>query len=127
MGGAISILSVLLLDYVLPLIHLDINLSMMLIGRFSFLPLLSALGLFLIFKRVKFSSIFINKMAQSAFAVYLISENPNVYSWFWKTYLDNIDYYNSAFMIPIAMIQSSTVLLVCIIVDMLYKNVKTII
>lgn len=66
-------------------------------------------------------------MAQSAFAVYLISENPNVYSWFWKTYLDNIDYYNSAFMIPIAMIQSSTVLLVCIIVDMLYKNVKTII
>lgn len=50
------------------------------------------------------TSTIINLLAQSAFAVYLISENPNVYPWFWKRVFDNIDYFNTPYMIGVALL-----------------------
>lgn len=124
-GFMTAIISLIILDLVLPVFNLNINLSMMLIGRFSFLPVLSAIGLLLWFERLNIVSPIINRLAQSAFAVYLISENPNVYPWFWKLFFDNIEFYNTSYMIPIALLQALVVMASCIFIDMMYKLVKS--
>ena len=124
-GFMIAIISLIILDLVLPVFNLNINLSMMLIGRFSFLPVLSAIGLLLWFERLNLISPVINRLAQSAFAVYLISENPNVYPWFWKLFFDNIEFYNTSYMIPIALLQTLIVMVSCIFIDMMYKLIKS--
>lgn len=124
-GFMTAIISLIILDLVLSVFNLNINLSMMLIGRFSFLPVLSAIGLLLWFERLNIVSPIINRLAQSAFAVYLISENPNVYPWFWKLFFDNIEFYNTSYMIPIALLQAMVVMASCIFIDMMYKLVKS--
>lgn len=74
------------------------------IGRFAILPIIGSLGLFLFFSKMNITSTIINLLAQSAFVVYLISENPNVYPWFWKRVFDNIDYFNTPYMIGVALL-----------------------
>ena len=73
------------------------------------------------------ASTIINLLAQSAFAVYLISENPNVYPWFWKRVFDNIDYFNTPYMIGVALLQCAIVFVTCITIDMLYKRLQKLI
>lgn len=94
------------------------------IGRFSILPIISALGLFLLFDEMKFQSVVVNKLAKSAFAIYLISENPNVFPWFWKKVFDNLEYYDSSYMIGIALMQCLIVCAVCILIDLFYKKIS---
>ena len=97
------------------------------IGKFAILPIIGSLGLFLFFSKMNITSTIINLLAQSAFAVYLISENPNVYPWFWKLVFDNIDYFNTPYMIGVALLQCAIVFVTCITIDMLYKRLQKLI
>lgn len=54
--------------------------------------------------------------------VFLISENPNIYPRFWTRLFDNMQYYDSPYMIGVALIQCAIVFLSCIIIDKLYKG-----
>lgn len=121
-GFLLAISSLLLLDMLVPLIGLPQSLIMHFIERFSILPIISALGLLLLFEGMKFQSAIINKLAKSAFAIYLISENPNVYPWFWKKVFDNLEYYDSSYMIGIALMQCLIVCIVCVFIDLCYKK-----
>lgn len=126
-GFGLAIVSIVLLDIIAPVLGLNENLSMHFIGRFSVLPVIAATGLFLLFSNFSLSSPFINSMAQSAFAVYLISENPNIYPWFWKKTFDNMQYYDTPYMIVVALLQCAMVFIVCIIIDKSYKGIQTLI
>lgn len=126
-GFGLAIASITLLDIVTPILGTNVELSMLFIGRFSPLPIIAAIGLFLLFSNLSISSACINSMAQSAFAVYLISENPNIYPWFWTRLFDNMQYYDSPYMIGVALIQCTIVFLSCIIIDKLYKVTQALI
>lgn len=121
-GFGLAVISVLLLDFIVPMLGVNPHMTLHFIDRFSFLPLLSALGLFLFFCNLCFQSPLINKLAQSAFAVYLISENPNVYPWFWKRVFNNIDYIDTYYMVGVSFLQCFFVFATCIMIDMVYKR-----
>lgn len=123
---SLSLLFVFLLisDYIESIGIVNFSLAKKIDPRFSFVPLICALGLFFFFYRLKFQHDFINKIAQSAFSVYLISENPNVYSWFWKKTFDNCEFSDSTTFILLALVQSFIVLICCIIIDQIYKMIR---
>lgn len=127
-GLLVTLGLLLAIDFALPQIGKEINskLYMTFIGRFTFLPILTSLGLFLCFLRWKVSLPFVNYIAQSAFAVYLISESENVYPWFCKSYFDCINYYHTQYLIPMAIAQCLVVFVTCIIIDIIYRNIKSI-
>ena len=127
LGFGLAIATIVLLDIVAPILGIDINLSMHFIGRFSPLPIIGAIGLFLVFSSFSITSPLINSLAQSAFAVYLISENPNIYPWFWKHIFDNVQYYNTPYMIGVALLQCSIVFLACLIIDKFFKGIQSLI
>ena len=94
--------------------------------RFSPFPLVSSIGLFSIFSSFNMSSSIVNILAKSVFAVYLISENPNVYNWLWKIdCLDNITYIESPFFILISLFQCLSIMAICILIDMCYRKLRT--
>lgn len=93
-------------------------------GRFSIFPIMISVPAFICVSRLSFKNRFINLMAGSVFAVYTISENINIYPWFWKKYADNIVYYNKPYMIFIALAQCLIIMLICIGIDLLYRAVK---
>ena len=92
--------------------------------RFSFLPLSFALGLFVLFVTLNINSQLINATAKSVFAVYIISENPNVWGWLWKTSWLNVDsVLNSYYLVPKVILISLFVMVLCIIIDVFVKKV----
>lgn len=95
-----------------------------LIGRFSPIPLLTALGLLYIFLKFDFSSGFVNKLALSTFSVYLISENANIYPWLWKDYFDNAAYIDSPYLITISLLHCLVVFVACILIDQVYRLLR---
>lgn len=92
------------------------------IGRFTPLPLLTAIGLVSIFLKFGFSSRIINRLAVSTFSVYLISENVNIYSWLWKDYFDNAKYLGELRMIPISLLHCMFIFWACILIDQVYRK-----
>lgn len=123
-GFGLAIASIVILNILLHYMGIKAEISMHFIGRFSVLPIIGAIGLFLLFSNLSISSAFINSIAQSAFAVYLISENPNIFPWFWKLTFDNMIYYDTPYMIGMALLQCAIVFIACIIIDKLYKGVQ---
>lgn len=122
MGG--GFLFVTCMDIFAKKVGIDPSLSMVLIGRFSFLPTIAAIALLAIFLNLDFCSKIINYFAQGVLSVYLISEHPYVHPWFWKTYFDNMDFYSYWYMIPVAVLQCIFVMLLCMIIDMLYRLIR---
>ena len=98
--------------------------SMILTDRFSFLPSIAAISLFVIFLNIHFYNRIVNYIAQSVLSVYLISEHPYVHPWFWKTYFDNMEFYSTWYMIPVAILQCMIVMAVCVAIDMLYRIIR---
>lgn len=98
--------------------------SMILTDRFSFLPSIAAISLFVIFLNIHFYNRIVNHIAQSVLSVYLISEHPYVHPWFWKTYFDNMEFYSTWYMIPVAILQCMIVMAVCVAIDMLYRIIR---
>lgn len=118
-GG--GILYIACMDVIIEKYGLTTSLSMALINRFSFLPSIAAVSLFVIFLNIKFYNRNLNYIAQSVLSVYLISEHPYLYTWLWKTCFDNMEFYSYYYMIPVAILQSIIVMIGCFSIDMLYR------
>lgn len=121
-GGGILFIAA--MDMVVAKFGLDPSLSMILTDRFSFLPSIAAISLFMIFLNINFYNKIVNYIAQSVLSVYLISEHPYVHPWFWKTYFDNMEFYSHWYMIPVAILQCMIVMAGCIAIDMLYRIIR---
>lgn len=66
----------------------------------SVVGLLAAIGIFTIFKNIKISySPFINTVASTTFAVYLIHNNPIISDWLWNSVVSSKDYFESLFFL----------------------------
>lgn len=120
----IGILYIISTDFIAEAYSINPEISKVLIGRFSFLPTLSALSLFAIFNHFDIQSKSLNNIAYSTLSIYLISEHPYVYNWFWKDCFDNMTYFNDWYMIPMALMQCIIVMLVCIIIDLSYRKLS---
>lgn len=123
-GGAFFVAG---MDLLIDKYSMDPSLSIIIIDRFSFLPSLAAISLFAIFLNINFYSSIINYFAQGVLSVYLISEHPYVHPWFWKAYFDNMQFYSFWYMIPVAVMQCILVMIVCMIIDMLYRVIRDVI
>lgn len=121
-GGGILFIAA--MDTVVAKLGVNPSLSMILTDRFSFLPSIAAISLFMIFLNFSFYNRIINYIAQSVLSIYLISEHPYVHPWFWKTYFDNMEFYSSLYMIPVAILDCVIVMAICIVIDMLYRVVR---
>lgn len=121
-GGGILFITA--MDMIVVKYGLNPSLSMILTDRFSFLPSIAAISLFVIFLKINFYNRIVNYIAQSVLSVYLISEHPYVHPWFWKAYFDNMEFYSCWYMIPVAILQCLIVMVVCIAIDMLYRIVR---
>lgn len=66
----------------------------------SVVGLLAAIGIFTIFKNIKISyNPFINTVASTTFAVYLIHNNPIISNWLWNSMVSSKDYFESPFFL----------------------------
>ena len=91
--------------------------------RFSPLPILFSVGLLSIFVSKTYYSQLINKIAKSVFAVYLISENANVWPWLWKTKLFSLANVSSPYIIIPKMLGNCLlVMAICITIDLVEKK-----
>lgn len=125
LGFGIAISSLYVLDLITAKISLAPEYSSLLIERFSPLPLITAIGIFSIFSGFTFHSKIINRIASSAFSIYLISEHPSIYPWLWKKYFNNMVVYDNTFnLIAYSFIQCLIVMMFCIIIDIIYKWFK---
>ena len=86
--------------------------------------ILMSIGIFTVFHHFKFKSSIVNNLAKSSFAIYLISESPNIFPWFWKEYFECMDYFDSPYMIPMSILQCLLVCACCILIDMLCKKIR---
>ncbi len=123
-GYGIAIGSLYFIDLMCAKLGISCDYSMVLISRFSFVPILASLGLFLVFKQKRFTNSMINYCAQGVLSVYLISEHPYIHPWFWKSNFDNMDFYYSIYLIPISIGQCIIVMVACLIIDTLYRIIK---
>ena len=102
---------------------IDIVPSNSMAWRFSPIPLMCAIGLFMVFSLYDITSKNINSIAKSAFAVYLISENPNMYPNLWKLpFFDSGEYGSSFMMIPFSFLITFLVLCACVFIDQIIKK-----
>ena len=85
----------------------------------SVLVLLCGIGLFYLLKKIKLESALINKIAKTMFGVYLIHDNALISAWMWNGVLKIGQYYDSAFLIPISVLCSILVMVVCSSIDYL--------
>lgn len=90
----------------------------------SVVGLLAAIGIFTIFKNIKISySPFINTVASTTFAVYLIHNNPIISDWLWNTVIQANNYFDSPFFL-LHMISVSLLLFVmCSVLEWLRLKV----
>ena len=66
----------------------------------SVVGLLAAIGIFTVFKSIKISyNPFINTLASTTFAVYLIHNNPIISDWLWNTVVQANNYFSSPFFL----------------------------
>lgn len=87
--------------------------------------ILMSIGIFTVFHNFKFQSSVINNISKSSFAIYLISENPNIFTWFWKQTFECMDFFSSPLMIPISIFQCLLVCIACIFIDIIFKRIRT--
>lgn len=79
--------------------------------------LIMALNIFFIFKNIDIKSAFINSIAKSVFAVYLIHDNELVRPFLWQGLLHVATYMNSNYFILWALLISFCVFITCIVID----------
>lgn len=96
-------------------------------GTRSPFTIILVIGLFMVFYNLDYKSNFINTISKSSFAIYLISENPNIYTWFWKRYFECMDFYDSPLMIPVSIFQCLIVCIGCILIDVICKRIRSLI
>ena len=124
LGFGVGYFSLIILDLIIQKFNINPSYSQLLIGRFSFLPTITALGLLVLFISFDFYNKAINYLAQSVLSVYLISEHPYVHPWFWKRFFDNIVFYDKWYMFLVAIIQCIIVMLFCMVIDIIYRAIR---
>lgn len=87
----------------------------------TFLAVVTALSAFMYFKNLKMkNSKFINTVAASAFGVLLIHANSNTMRrWLWQDVLHNVEVYDTAYLVPHAILSVVTIYVVCTCIDYL--------
>jgi hypothetical protein len=90
----------------------------------SVVGLLAAIGIFTIFKNIKISySPFINTLASTTFAVYLIHNNPIISDWLWNTVVQANNYFDSPFYL-LHMVSITTLIFVfCSMIELIRLNI----
>lgn len=90
----------------------------------SVVGLLAAIGIFTIFKNIKISySPFINTLASTTFAVYLIHNNPIISDWLWNTVVQANNYFDSPFFL-LHMVSITTLIFVfCSMIELIRLNI----
>ena len=90
----------------------------------SVVGLLTAIGIFTIFKNIKISySPFINTVASTTFAVYLIHNNPIISDWLWNTVVQANNYFDSPFFL-LHMVSITTLIFVfCSMIELIRLNI----
>lgn len=123
-GYGLGYFSIMILDIIVHRYGIDPSFSQVLINRFSFLPTIAALGLFVLFLSCNFYSGIVNYLSQGVLSVYLISEHPYVHPWLWKKYFDNIVFYDKWYLFLVAIMQCFVVMIVCILIDSVYRFIR---
>lgn len=93
----------------------------------SFIIVIISLNIFFLFKNLKIQNSLINSAAQSVLGVYLIHDNVLVGPFLWVGLLNVIKYMKSEYFIPMAILTSFTVFVVCILLDKVFNSVFSII
>lgn len=123
----ISTLSIFLINYVQFTFNFkkdNHHLFAWFIDGFGPLQLLSAISLFLIFINIRpFYNNFINKIASTTFAIYLIHANLLIVNWLWMDEVSAYKYADSYFSIFYGICISIIVFSVCSIIDLIRQKV----
>lgn len=94
-----------------------INMGIFIAGSFTLPVIMIGFGMFLLFSRLSFHSRVVNRIAQSAFAVYLITEYPAIRTLLWK----HLFLLNNLYQQPFAVLQILGILLAiylaCTLID----------
>lgn len=87
----------------------------------TFLAVVTALSAFMYFKNLKIrNSKFINTVAASAFGVLLIHANSDTMRrWLWQDVLHNVEVYDTAYLVPHAILSVLAIYVVCTCIDYL--------
>lgn len=87
----------------------------------TFLAVVTALSAFMYFKNLKIkNSKFINTVAASAFGVLLIHANSDTMRrWLWQDVLHNVEVYDTAYLVPHALLSVLVIYVICTIIDYL--------
>ena len=89
----------------------------------SILTFLSALSLFMVFKKCNIGYIkWINVVASATFGVYLIHENDIIKHLLWSEVFKNAQYQDSIFLIPYSIVVVAIVYVACTLIDLLRQQ-----
>lgn len=90
----------------------------------SVVGLLAAIGIFTIFKNIKISyNPFINTVASTTFAVYLIHNNPIISDWLWNSVVQANVYFKTSYFIIHMIGIAGMIFLICSILEFLRLNI----
>lgn len=87
----------------------------------TFLALVTALSAFMFFKNLKMrNSKLINTIAASTFGVLLIHANSDTMRrWLWQDVLHNVEVYDTAYLVPHAVLSVLAIYIICTVIDYL--------
>ena len=102
--------------------HLNLRLAYFFVtDSNTFLAVVTALSAFMYFKNLKIkNSKFINTVAASTFGVLLIHANSDTMRrWLWQDVLHNVEVYDTAYLVPHAVLSVLAIYVICTIIDYL--------
>ncbi len=86
------------------------------------LPLLAAIGIFMIFiKLPNFYNRYINFFASTVLAAYLITMHQTIYNWFWKSFINVGKFQYSPYLTLIGLSLSLVIVLICCLFDKVFQ------
>lgn len=88
------------------------------------LPLLAAIGIFIIFiKMPSFYNRYINFFASSVLASYLLTMHQTIYNWFWKDFVNVGKFQYSSYLTLIGLSISLIIVLTCCLIDKVLQSI----
>lgn len=97
---------------------------------YGIIPLIAAIGLFNVALSAKsFHNKFINYIASSVLAAYLITEDPFIRMWLWNDFLhvSSLQNYNYLLFLLWGIVISIFLVVICCLIDKIYEKIESII